>query len=338
MQSACQQCNRLISVIEGQLQKGVAPGLLFGTLIGRSLAERDRMRIAARCYCHGTDYQRIGQFLLRTYQTTGDHINWLQPRWEYMHYHPFIREVDLSLIGIWEAGRQIVGVVHPEHHMGTAYFEVDPAHAVLKMDMLEYAEGHLAAMSDGAKALSIYINDSDHEFQHSAAKMGYEKSGGYEEMSRRVISDPFPVISLPQGFRLKSLADDNDLQKVHRVLWRGFDHEGEPPEEGVEDRKFMQSAPNFREDLNIVVEAPDGEFVSYCGMWYEPVHRIAYVEPVATDPEFRGMGLGRAAVLEGVRRCGNEGATVSYVGTAIGFYLSIGFERMYRLTVWQRKW
>ena len=76
--------------------------------------------------------------------------------------------------------------------------------------------------------------------------------------------------------------------------------------------------------------APDGAFASYCGIWYEPVHRIAYMEPVATDPDYRRMGLGRAAVLEGVRRCGVEGATVAYVGTGMHIYRSIGFRRMYK--------
>jgi GNAT superfamily N-acetyltransferase len=296
------------------------------------------MRITARSYHHGTDYERVGRFLVRTYRTAGDHINWLQPRWEYMHYHPYIREVDLSSIGIWEADGEIVGVVHPEHRMGTAYFEIDPEHAALKTDMLQYAEEHLAVIDDGARALRVYINDSDSELHRVASEMGYEKGSGNEEMTRFDIPDPFPTISLPAGFRLKSLADENDLRKVHRVLWRGFDHEGEPPEEGIEDRRFMQSAPNFRKDLNIVAEAPDGRFASYCGMWYEPLNRIAYVEPVATDPDFRRMGLGKAAVLEGVRRCADEGATVAYVGVALRFYLDIGFRRMYRVSVWQRRW
>ena len=37
------------------------------------------------------------------------------------------------------------------------------------------------------------------------------------------------------------------------------------------------------------------------------------------------MGLGRAAVLEGIRRVGEVGATVAYVGTEMPFYLSFGF-------------
>ena len=296
------------------------------------------MQITSRSYDHGNDYERVGQFLLRTYQTTGDHINWLQPRWEYMHYHPYIRRVDLGSIGVWEVNGEIVAVVHPEHRMGTVYLEIDPAYAALKREILRYAERHPAAISNGSKTLRVYINDSDDGLQKIASEMGYMKGKGNEEMTRFDIPDPFPAMSLPADFRLKSLAEENDLRKVHRVLWRGFNHEGEPPEEGIEDRRFMQSAPNFRKDLNIVVEAPDGVFASYCGMWYEPTHRIAYVEPVATDPDFRRLGLGKAAVLEGIRRCGNEGATVAYVGTAMPFYLDIGFKPMYRVSTWERTW
>ncbi len=296
------------------------------------------MRIAVRQYSRDSDFERVGEFLLRTYRTSGSHINWLQPRWEYMHYHPLIRGLDLTAIGVWEAGGEIVGVVHPEHRMGRVYLEVDPAHVSLKRDMVRYAQEHLAEVSSGGRTLSVYVNDADGELQGLVAAMGYEKTDRCEEMTRLGISAALPAPTLPHGFHLKSLADDNNLEKVHRVLWRGFDHPGEPPPEGIEEREFMQSAPNFRKDLNLVVEAPGGEFACYCGMWYEPRHRIAYVEPVATDPAFRRMGLGRAAVHEGVRRCRGEGATVAYVGTAMPFYLSMGFRRMYRLSVWQLAW
>lgn len=58
------------------------------------------MQASFRQYNHATDYQKVGEFLTRTYRTEGGHINWLQPRWEYMHYHPLIRGVDLTLISV----------------------------------------------------------------------------------------------------------------------------------------------------------------------------------------------------------------------------------------------
>lgn len=291
-----------------------------------------------RRYNHRADYEKVGWFLVRTHGRTGGHINWVQPRWEYMHYHPLIRGLDLSSIGIWVVNGDIVGVVHPEHCMGLAYFEIHPDHGALKEEMLRYAEDNLSSWNGGRRQLGVVINDQDEGFQQVIADRGYGRNGDCEPMSRFTISDPFPAIPLPAGFRLKSLAEDNDLQKVDRVLWRGFNHGDEPPRESIGDRYFMQSAPNFRKDLNIVVEAPNGDFVSYCGIWHEAVNQFAYVEPVATDPAYRRKGLGRAAVLEGIRRCGAMGARFACVGSARPFFLSLGFQRVYNRSVWRREW
>ena len=99
----------------------------------------------------------------------------------------------------------------------------------------------------------------------------------------------------------------------------------------------MQSGPHFRRDLTIVVEAPDGAFAAFSGLWFEPVNKFAYVEPVATDPAYRRMGLGRAAVLEGIRRCGELGATVAYVGSDQPFYLTMGFKKLFTQNCWIKR-
>jgi predicted N-acetyltransferase YhbS len=296
------------------------------------------MKATVRQYNFSADFEKVGRFLVRTYRESSGHVNWLQPRWEYMHYHPLIHDIDLSAIGIWEDQGDIVGVVHPEHEQGTAYFEIDPDYTNLKREMVEYAEEYLSTSTDGKRRLRVFINDEDVKFQAVVSEKKYVKSKEGDLMSCFIIPSPFPEISLQPSFRLVSLADDNDLRKVDRVLWRGFNHPGEPPEDGIEGREFMQSAPNYRKDLNIMVEAPTGEFVSYCGMWYEPVHKIAYVEPVATDPDYRQMGLGRAAVLEGIRRCGILGARIACVGSAMPFYLSMGFQQVYAISTWLREW
>ena len=326
------------------------------------------MRVTVRQYDHAADYDEAGRFLVRTYRTADEHINWLQPRWEYMFYHPLIRGVDTGSIGIWEADGEMVGIAHPEHDAGTVYFEIDPGFAAIKAEMIVYAEKHLSTARGGARRLRIFINDHDDEFRGLASGMGFTRTGYTEPMSFLPIpaplsdtpsppapsppgptppapppSDPpspalLPSAPPPPGFKVKSLVEDNDLRKVDRVLWRGFGHGDEPPADGIDDRKFMQSAPNYRRDLNIVVEAPDGNFASYCGIWFEPVHSIAYVEPVATDPDYRRMGLARVAVLEGIHRCGAMGAGVACVGAALPLYLSLGFRPVYSSSLWQKEW
>jgi predicted N-acetyltransferase YhbS len=294
--------------------------------------------MTARPYDHDADYERVGRFLVRTYGVGDRQVNWLQPRWEYMHFHPLVREIDLGAIGLWEARGDIVAVVHPEHAMGTAYFQVDPGCLDLRKEMLKHAERSLSVPAGNARRLRVHIHDRDGDFQAIASEAGYRKSDGREPMSCFTIQSRIRRVALPAGFRLKTLADDNDLRKVNRLFWRGFGHGNEPPDDGTEERRFMQSAPNYREDMNVVVEAPDGNFVSYCGMWYEPVHSIAYVEPVATDPDYRRMGLGRAAVMDGIRRSAQLGAVEAWVGSDQPFYLSLGFQPMYSTSTWERAW
>ena len=168
-----------------------------------------------------------------------------------------------------------------------------------------------------------------------AISRGYQKWIDYgEEMSRYILDKPIPNATLPEGFRLHSLADDLDLRKINQVLWRGFNHPGPASEEEIQGRWESMQAPNFRKDLTIVAVSADGNYVSYCGMWIVPEKRVAYVEPVATDPDFRRMGLGRAAVLESVRRAVRFGAEVAWVGSGLEFYRALDFETMFTTYPW----
>ena len=68
-----------------------------------------------------------------------------------------------------------------------------------------------------------------------------------------------------------------------------------------------------------------------------PEHRFAYVEPVATDPDYRRRGLGAAAVMETLRRVQREAAEVAWVGSDQEFYKALGFETKFQRDLWV-KW
>jgi predicted N-acetyltransferase YhbS len=290
-----------------------------------------------RSYHHQQDFERVGDFLIETYQPGDRLLNWLQPRWEYMHYHPNIREVKLGLIGVFEEAGEIIGLVNLEHSERQAYFQVRPGYEHIKPTMFDYAEEHFQGISQSTGQLirALYINDFDITLSQLAEARGYQKWVDFAEgHSRYWLDKPVPVGDLPDGFHLQSLADEVDLEKINRVLWRGFNHPGPPPEEEIPGRREVMQAPNFLKGLTIVVVAPDGKYVSYCGMWVVPANRVAYVEPVATDPDYRRMGLGKAAVLESLRRAAALGAEVAWVGSDQEFYKAIGFETTFTVYPW----
>jgi GNAT superfamily N-acetyltransferase len=299
------------------------------------------MDISFRNYQHPEDYQRISGFLIANHQPGNQDGNWLEPAWEYMHFHPALQPEHLSKCGIWEEGGQIAAVVHYENGPGEVFFQFHAAYRHLREEMLDYAEKNLAGTSqkDGRKYLCVYVNDNDPEFLTLIQARSYQKDpDATRPLYRFDIPAFFPNIPLAEGFRLTSLAEECDWAKVHQVMWRGFGHGDDVPmsEEEFDDRRKMFDTPRARRDLKIAVAAPNGEFAAFCGMFFDESGKFAYVEPVATDPRYRRLGLGRAAVLEGIRRCGLLGATIAYVGSDQPFYQSLGFTKVFNSECWVR--
>lgn len=301
------------------------------------------MTTTFRHYHHLADYPLVSKFLIRHHQPGNADGNWLEPAWEYMHSHPGLDSSVLERIGIWEENGVVVAVATYESGLGEAFFQFHPAYRHLRQELFDYAENNLAGVSskDEQKYLCAFVNDVDREFVALVEARGYRRE--YQEsrtMLQFPIPDPFPPIHLPDGFRLTSLAEECDWAKVHQVLWRGFDHGDDVPmnEAELESRRAMFDTPKARRDLKIAVVAPNGEFAAFCGMFYEPAGKFAYVEPVATDPRYRRLGLGKAAVLEGIRRCGAIGATEAFVGNDLPIYRAIGFKEVYKSECWVKYW
>ena len=59
---------------------------------------------------------------------------------------------------------------------------------------------------------------------------------------------------------------------------------------------------------------------------------------LSCTPDYRRMGLGKAAVLEGVRRCAKLGATVAHVGSDEEFYKALGFRKNHVQECWRKEY
>jgi len=176
-------------------------------------------------YIHENEFDRVGNFLVETYQPGDTFANWLQPRWEYMHFHPLIKETNLEKIGIFEDEGKIVGVVHHEHAERQAYFQLRLGYEHIKAEMFAYAEDNFQGISQSTGKLirALVINDFDTTLTQLAQDSGYERWVEFaEEKSRYILDKPVPEVALPEGFHLQSLADEADSRKINRVLWRGF--------------------------------------------------------------------------------------------------------------------
>ncbi len=282
----------------------------------------------------GSDYFKVCNFLIRINEKKIITPNFLWARWTWMISRPVDKEEQRNVIAIWEDRGVMVALATFELCFGEVYVCIDPEYRFLFPEILVHVESHLS----GENGLKISIADHDRDFQKLAKSRGY-----YPSQKKQIVSvldtDNAIKYCLPRGFKITSMAEGWDFYQYNRVMWRGFNHEGEPEQshEDIEWRKTMLSSPHLMPELVVAVVAPDGNYVSHCGLWHISGIDYAYVEPVATDPDYRGMGLGKASVLETIIRARRSGAKEAYVCSDQQFYYRLGFYPVHTETWWEKK-
>ncbi len=280
------------------------------------------------------DYFKVRTFLLKLGYT-----EFTYARWDWMITHSYLDKASVSKIGIWENAKEIVGVATFDCQLGVGFCLTLPQYTFLKNDILLYAKSNL--VKDGK--FGVMIADTDLEFQSIAAKLNFIATEKKESDAIFYLDKSPIAYDLPEGFYITSMKETYDLYQYGRVLWKGFNHElnGEGKFEfsQKDESEFAESMnrPNADLNLKLAVVAPNGNFVAYSGMWYDTKAGYAVIEPVATDPDYRKMGLGKAVVLEGIRRVGKLGAKSTLVGSSQQFYYSIGMRPYATTTMWRER-
>lgn len=280
-------------------------------------------------------------FAVRDFFVRLDYAEFTYARWDWMITHGYLDHSGLCKIRLWTVDDQVIGIATYDLRLGTAYCLVLPEYAALKREMLIYSQDHL----QGEEGFFVAISNEDVPFQFIASNLGYVATPNTEEDAIFYLDQGTPNLdySLREGFAITTMEERYDPYEYRRVLWKGFNHElnGEGPLVFSEEERKGVDFEMFRDhvdlSLKIAVVSPDNHFVAYCGMWYEPQLGYAVIEPVATDPDYRKMGLGQAAVLEGIRRVSEKGARYVLVGSNQQFYYNLGMFPYRQATLWKKR-
>ncbi len=282
---------------------------------------------------YSDDFKKICEFLIRINHDKVITPNYLWARWIWQ-FGPYMSKEHLSNIGVAEDNGVIVGLVTYENDLGEAYFCLDERYNDLKSQLIEYAMQNLSLHGE----IRITLPDGDLEYQHAAIQRGFIPTT--QKSSVAMIDINHHDYTLPSGYRIMSFDDESfDVERYYNAIWRGFNNQRQRNEIEMESMRKREGfdAPYLNLNLRILVVAPNGDYAAHCGMWCIPNSGYAYVEPVFTLPEYRKMGLGKAAVLEGINRCGKLGAKQAYVLSSQQFYYSIGFYPIQNETWWLHK-
>jgi GNAT superfamily N-acetyltransferase len=283
---------------------------------------------------YSDDYNYIMEFLREMYVQTGTQHCWLPQRWEYAEH--FVKYLNIERggndwqksIAIWEQDGRIIGICNGEEG-SDAFLQVRPGYETLTDEMLDFAEANIAFLNlEGKKVLHVWSTESNLYFNERLTYRGYThgEDGSYYNC-QQLDKDYIPV--LPEGYAFADATEVKNTLARYRVVNRAFNPEVEIPQVVPESFLRMEKSPLFRPDLEIMVKNEDGTLVSFCVVWYDERTSTGMFEPVGTHPDFLRRGLGRAMLIEGLRRLKDIGAKHAYVDSygddRRAFYNSAGF-------------
>jgi ribosomal protein S18 acetylase RimI-like enzyme len=251
-----------------------------------------------------------------------------------------LAETDRALVG-WAGATSGELVVHADPTCP------DAAHA-----LVEWA----VAAADGA-ATELAVFDGDDVLRSVVADAGF--------VAR---ADPAPLVGmfraatnegprLPDGYRARSVRDGEAAERLeaHRAAWRpaSLPWPADVLPTVPPDATSSFTAAHYEQvrrtwlydqELDLVIEAPDGALAACCIVWWDPSIRYAEIEPLGVVPEHRRKGLASALCMEAAAQISARGGEQMFIDTGprpdypapAATYVTVGFEVIPRARTYTR--
>ena len=319
------------------------------------------MTTRMRSYEPNRDFLRVRDFLNATYAKFPFPCNWGLERWNYARYFvaPMLggygtedgsSKRSLKAIALWEdmvriweddAG-EIAGVTCIEHpdpndrQYGEIFVQRHPDHLDLLEEMIVYGEE--TYVNPEMNRVFVWVYDDDQDLVNAVKRRGFVRRDEPVTHHLEYVIGELPRPELPEGFRILSMANENDIEKRREIFGRGFNHEDPKEWPSAFSYRELQKAPDYHLENDLIIVAPGGTYASCCIVWYDEVNRIAHLEPLGTHPDYRRLGLATQIQLEALRRAKALGATrMPMTGGFEPFYRAFGFEERRVEHPWIRK-
>ncbi|RMH74783.1 MAG: GNAT family N-acetyltransferase [Cyanobacteria bacterium J007] len=172
-----------------------------------------------------------------------------------------------------------------------------------------------------------------------------ERQGFSHQGSFLTMAHPHPEaiapVRLPEGFRVRPFDSRQEAREWVQLFADSFQDHSERYEVSVERLRHWHGDRHYRPELDLIVEAPNGELAAFC---QGHLHRdnapaiapkTGWIRWLGTGRPFRKMGLGRALLSTTIARLHRTGAATVKLGVdacsltgATRLYEALGFRRV----------
>ena len=193
--------------------------------------------------------------------------------------------------------------------------------------------------------IAVFADQAEHARTLTAAGFACQADVGEDSWSKVWLARPgsMPVkdYRLPAGFTVRSLAGADEVEAYTQLHQEVFGTRNMTS--AWRRRTLLQ--PQYRPDLDVVVQAPDGTLAAFCVGWLNaaPCQPLTgQVEPLGCRAAYRRYALGRVALAEVLRRLQAAGAsqifveTDNYRDTAWALYENVGFTKVRDIHIYRK--
>jgi ribosomal protein S18 acetylase RimI-like enzyme len=194
-------------------------------------------------------------------------------------------------------------------------YDLHPDRSTVELEaaVLAWAIERLAvAAADRGERLPFYVSARAADGPRIAAieQAGFARDDWSYVRLVRDLDRPIPAAEPPAGFVVRPLAGDAEVEAyvaAHRAAFGSTNMT-------AAWRRTTLRDPRHLPELDLAAIAPDGTLAGFCVCWMTPPlgslagRRLAQIEPLGVHPEYQRLGLGRALLLEALRRARANGA------------------------------
>ena len=264
---------------------------------------------------------------------------------------------DPSNVGLWvDGGGALVGwaVMQAPFWMIDFATRNEPPPELLRL-LLGWADQKANAMLGtkyGRPSWFVSVRESDDSARYAIEKAGFTSQETTEEpwtqLSMAVDGDvELPPCAVKQGFTLRLLRGESEVPAyvaLHRSVFGTSNMT-----ESWRLRTLLH--PEYRPDLDMVIEDQAGALVAFCISWLaklpgsDNTRASTYygqIEPIGVCERGRRHGLAWSIIAEAIRRMRDMGAEKIFVHSdnnrdrAFVFYQSVGFQTRERILIYRK--
>ncbi len=286
---------------------------------------------------HEEDYWTLREFVRELFGLNGRReISWQVSRFDYFYWHILPNCCELKLDDttfFWKNEKnEIVSLLINEDKI--CHLNLHPNFQIKSLlnEMLDVVENQCFFKSvDGKTKTAVEVDDGNQLLISILNERGYVRSDIYSESRIRRLDSPIPEAKPIFDFVIRNMNGKEDHASRSLASWDAFHHNDDAEFHGdLEWYALIEKMPLYRAQLDVVAEAKsEHKLIGFCTVLYDDVNRTAYFEPVGLNYDYHRKGLGKAMVMEGLRRVKNMGCELAFVSSqsenAAKLYESCGF-------------